>query len=155
MGDKAMKKTIVIAAMALLSLMTVSCGNTKDNNKAPETASQSAYSSQAESKTFSQIPQGAEKALDVAAQRSEKAFETSGARSFGYIGTAEVKGSECYCFSVYDKNDENTQHVADIAVTADGEKVYSAIAGQKDYSELKAPVVKESWNQRSTPAFSK
>lgn len=150
-----MKKTIVIAVMALISLMTVSCTNARDNGKTPAAASQTAYGSQAGKDTYSQIPQEAEKALGVAAQRSESAFAANGTRSYGYTGTTEVKGSECYCFSVFDTNGENTQHVADIAVTADGEKVYSTIAGQKDYSELKAPAVKESWNQRSTPAFSK
>ena len=150
-----MKKTIVIAVMALISLMTVSCGNTKDNNKAPETASQSAYSSQAENKTFSQIPQGAEKALDVAAQRSESAFAANGTRSYGYTGTTEVKGSECYCFSVFDTNGENTLHVADIAVTSDGEKVYSSKAGSKEYTELKSPAKAGGWSAKQTPAFSK
>lgn len=149
-----MKKTILIAAMALISLFAVSCGNANENKQSPTPAAQTAQA-QGDKNAYSQIPDGAEKALGVAAQRSESAFATAGNCSYGYKGTAEVKGSQCYCFSVFDTDKESTLYVGDIAVTADGDKVFSSKAGKDDYSELNEPAKKESWSEKSTPAFTK
>ena len=154
------KKTILIAVMALISLTTVSCGGTGDNDSKTLTTAVQTAQGQTQSKTmskndFSQIPEGAENALDIAAKRSEGAFETQGDRSFGYTGTAEVNGMECYCFSLFDNNDENTYHIADIAVAADGEKVFTSKAGTNEFSELSTPVKAQGWRDKQTPAFSK
>ena len=156
-----MKKAIVIAVMALVSLTVVSCGSTdrKNDGKKLTTAVQTVQgqpqSVEMDRNDFSQIPDGAEQALDVAAKRSEGTFETQGDRSFGYKGTVEVNGRECYCFSLFDKKDDNTYYIADIAVAADGEKVFSSKAGNKEFSELTEPVKAQGWNEKQTPAFSK
>ena len=155
-----MKKTILIAVMALISLTIVSCGSTKKNDgktltTASQTAQQQLQNTEIDKDGFSQIPDEAEKALGVAAKRSEGVFETQGDRSFGYTGTDVVNGKTCYCFSLFDKNEDDTYYIADIAVEADGEKVYSSKAGKKDYSEMRAAVKAQGWNEKQTPAFSK
>lgn len=155
-----MKKAIVIAVMALVSLTVVSCGSTEKNEGKTLTAAEQTSQGQLqtadiEKSNFKQIPDSAEQALDVAAKRSEGTFETQGDRSFGYKGTVEVNGKECYCFSLFDKKDDNTYYIADIAVAADGEKVFSSKAGNKEFSELTEPVKAKSWNEKQTPAFSK
>ena len=153
---KKIRNIILIAAMAVISLTAVSCGETKENNNSIKVAEQTAAQAQTaelNKNDYSQIPQDAEKALNVAADRSEGAFETSGRRSFGYTGTADVKGSKCYCFSLFETKDESTVRVADIAVTADGGKVYSSKAGKNDYSELAEPAKASSWSDKQTKAF--
>ena len=62
-GDKDMKKSILIAAMALITMFAVSCGNADENKESPTPAAQSAQTqtSQVNKGEFSQIPQDAEK----------------------------------------------------------------------------------------------
>ena len=135
-----MKKTILIAAMALISMIAVSCGNADENKESPTPAAQSAQSqtSEVNKGEYSQIPQSAEKALSVASKHASKAYAQDGDRSYGYKGTKKVNGSECYCFSVFDKTDENTHHVADIAVEAGGSKVFACDDGKTEFKAVEA-----------------
>ena len=135
-----MKKTILIAAMALISMIAVSCGNADENKESPTPAAQSAQSqtSEVNKGEYSQIPQSAEKALSVASKHASKAYAQDGDRSYGYKGTKQVNGSECYCFSVFDKTEENTHHVADIAVEAGGSKVFACDDGKTEFKAVEA-----------------
>lgn len=135
-----MKKTILIAAMALISMIAVSCGNADENKESPTPAAQSAQSqtSEVNKGEYSQIPQSAEKALSVASKHASKAYAQDGDRSYGYKGTKKVNGSECYCFSVFDKTEENTHHVADIAVEAGGSKVFACDDGKTEFKAVEA-----------------
>ncbi|MBQ2581176.1 MAG: hypothetical protein II574_06065 [Ruminococcus sp.] len=135
-----MKKTILIAAMALISMIAVSCGNADENKESPTPAAQSAQSqtSEVNKGEYSQIPQSAEKALSVASKHASKAYAQDGDRSYGYKCTKKVNGSECYCFSVFDKTDENTHHVADIAVEAGGSKVFACDDGKTEFKAVEA-----------------
>ena len=135
-----MKKTILIAAMALISMIAVSCGNADENKESPTPAAQSAQAqtSEVNKGEYSQIPQGAEKALSTASKLASKAYAQDGDRSYGYKGTKKVNGSECYCFSVFNKTEESTYHVADIAVEADGNKVFACDDGKTEFRAVEA-----------------
>ncbi len=154
-GDKDMKKIILIAAMAAISMMTVSCGSTNDNTNSLTTAQQPVVSQAAGKDSYSVIPQQAEKALGAAADRSASAYEIDGTRSFGYTGTRKVNGSECYCFSMFSTKDESTYHIADLAVTSDGEKVFASDAGKNDFKKLEEHSDLSGWNAKKTAAFDK
>lgn len=147
-GDKDMKKSILIAAMALITMFAVSCGNADENKESPTPAAQSAQTqtSQVNKNEFSQIPQDAEKALGVASKHASKAYAQDGDRSYGYKGTKKVNGSECYCFSVFNKTEDNTYHVADIAVEASGDKVFACDEGKTEFKAVEAASTTKGWS---------
>lgn len=131
------RKLLIVAAAVIVAAAGTGCGSTDDNSSILITAQQTAQAQpQAEEidkNDFYVLPEEAQTALDVAAERAASLYGTQHRHSFGYTGKAEINGSECYCFSVFNNNDEFFSHIADLAVTFDGKKVFVSEADKNDY----------------------
>ncbi len=134
-----MKKFLIIALMSAVAALCVSCGETGSNEDTSDivpaqqsVAVEESSQTQPDSRMFSVLPEGAEKALDAAAKSADIAYpaQKDYQRSFGYMGKDKVNGADCYCFKVYDCKDEKFDHVADVAVSVSDSKVFTRQDGK-------------------------
>ncbi len=155
-----MKKFLLVTVTALTIALTAGCGLTdkeQDSGSKLTTASQQQTASASAGSTgFKVLPDNAKKALDLAGEGSKKAYPSADEnRSFGYMGKSSVNGSECYCFSVFETQQEQTSQIADIAVSADFNKVYASDPGKAQYKEISLVQTKSGqWCDTKTSAFS-
>ncbi len=158
-----MRKFVLVAVTALTIALSASCGMTEDNkdNETKLTTATQQENAAGEaaniSKNFKVLPDNAKKALDLASDGSQKVYPSAnGSRSFGYTGKSKVNGADCYCFSVFDVDKEQTTPAADVAVSTDFTKVFASDAGKAQYKEVSLTASPStSWCDIQTPAFKK
>ncbi len=156
-----MKKLLITVIISLVAVIGAGCSgkeSSEDSQEITAASQQVESSSQAEevkASDFTVLPNGAEKALNTAAAKADKAYpEIKGKRSFGYTGKKDVNGVNCYCFKVYDEKDDTTIHVADVAVSEDSTKVFISEEG-KVFTAAKEAAAEKSWTDTATAAFVK
>lgn len=132
-----MKKILMYILLACTLLMVSSCGsqndlstvNAADNTDEAAIAaaenSKQAFIEEVSKENYIEVTDDAAAALNFVSQVSKKIFiDADGKWMYGYKGKETVYNEESFVFSVYTQNDDCSDKVGVVAVTANNEKVY-------------------------------
>lgn len=139
-----MKKAIISLVLAGVMIGMVSCGNKEKEDDISKIdpqidASVTTDAAQEEKGSFKELPDEANGAFNTVINAAKNAYPVSAgfARQYGYKGTEQVNGEDCYLFSVYDfADDSRSIKVGEFAKAVGSESVYCMADGSKDFEPL-------------------
>ncbi len=149
---------LCIVAICTATIFT-SCSN-KDNSKTDSVSAvktevtEEQASSVLDGEVFEEIPDEAVECFHYIADESEEIFsEAEGKWMYGYKGTENVDGNECYVFAVYTYKDKTHSKEGVVATSAEGDSIYLLNDETEEYEPVKLTETESSWADTETLAF--
>ncbi len=130
-----MKASIVIALMAVASMIFTGCAKSSEK-KSNVVVAEAAEATQLDQKVvveelpdkseFEKIPDEAVDSFNSGVRKLSTyvPVEKKAKRLYGYVGIESVEGQDCCVFCVYDKKKNETLYVGKAACGLEGEEVY-------------------------------